>query len=243
MSKTEKEHPDAPARKGRCCVVDPGKEGASDMPRPRADALSRTQCRFERSCRQSNLAYRKGKNDRATARLSRRGRSAFLLSFCAVDKTKTLCARMLFFCTHPVPGNRPLVQNWFLLVVRRCCGRRCRARGRLPLLAASHVHIPAKAAGNAKRPAKSAETLGRRIATPPCILRPTLPPARSPSHLPARTSTMPARPSIVGPAAGPAPPFPVQMEGPIISGFGRGSKEVSEPASGLSFFFIYSFLA
>lgn len=37
------------------------------------------------------------------------------------------------------------------------------------------------------------------------------------------------RPSIVGDDAGPTPPFPLKMEGKVISGFGRGSKEVSQP--------------
>ena len=35
------------------------------------------------------------------------------------------------------------------------------------------------------------------------------------------------RPAIVGPDSGPEPPFPLQMEGTVIKGFGRGSKEVS----------------
>lgn len=35
------------------------------------------------------------------------------------------------------------------------------------------------------------------------------------------------RPLIVGPDAGPEAPFPLRMEGKVISGFGRGSKEVS----------------
>lgn len=35
------------------------------------------------------------------------------------------------------------------------------------------------------------------------------------------------RPSIVGDDAGPTAPYPYQMEGKVISGFGRGSKEVS----------------
>lgn len=38
-----------------------------------------------------------------------------------------------------------------------------------------------------------------------------------------------SRPSIVGADAGPELPFPVKMEGPVISGFGRGSKEVWPP--------------
>lgn len=35
------------------------------------------------------------------------------------------------------------------------------------------------------------------------------------------------RPLVVGPASGPESPFPLQMEGEVIKGFGRGSKEVS----------------
>ncbi|KFH46378.1 Riboflavin kinase-like protein [Hapsidospora chrysogenum ATCC 11550] len=37
------------------------------------------------------------------------------------------------------------------------------------------------------------------------------------------------RPSIVGDDAGPSPPYPLKMEGKVISGFGRGSKEASHP--------------
>ncbi|KAK8147613.1 riboflavin kinase [Beauveria asiatica] len=33
------------------------------------------------------------------------------------------------------------------------------------------------------------------------------------------------RPAIVGEDAGPEPPYPLRMEGKVISGFGRGSKE------------------
>lgn len=35
------------------------------------------------------------------------------------------------------------------------------------------------------------------------------------------------RPRIVGDDAGPTAPYPLTMEGKVISGFGRGSKEVS----------------
>jgi riboflavin kinase len=38
---------------------------------------------------------------------------------------------------------------------------------------------------------------------------------------------MSGRPEIVGPDGGPEAPFPYKMEGKVISGFGRGSKEVS----------------
>jgi riboflavin kinase len=34
------------------------------------------------------------------------------------------------------------------------------------------------------------------------------------------------RPKIIGPDSGPEPPFPLRMKGKIVSGFGRGSKEV-----------------
>lgn len=36
-----------------------------------------------------------------------------------------------------------------------------------------------------------------------------------------------SRPLIVGPESGPEAPFPLQMEGKVIKGFGRGSKDVS----------------
>jgi hypothetical protein len=38
---------------------------------------------------------------------------------------------------------------------------------------------------------------------------------------------MSSRPSVVGPDAGPEAPYPLHMEGTVISGFGRGSKEVN----------------
>lgn len=34
------------------------------------------------------------------------------------------------------------------------------------------------------------------------------------------------RPLVAGPDDGPAPPFPITLFGPVIKGFGRGSKEV-----------------
>lgn len=37
------------------------------------------------------------------------------------------------------------------------------------------------------------------------------------------------RPEIVGSDSGPESPFPIRIRGPIIRGFGRGSKEVSIP--------------
>jgi riboflavin kinase len=37
---------------------------------------------------------------------------------------------------------------------------------------------------------------------------------------------MSTRPEIVGMETGPEPPYPYKMEGKVISGFGRGSKEV-----------------
>ena len=42
------------------------------------------------------------------------------------------------------------------------------------------------------------------------------------------------RPPIVGADSGPEPPFPLRLDGEIIKGFGRGSKEVSpHPVSSL----------
>ena len=34
------------------------------------------------------------------------------------------------------------------------------------------------------------------------------------------------RPSIVGPESGPEAPYPLRLDGPVVKGFGRGSKEV-----------------
>ncbi|KAG5921746.1 riboflavin kinase [Claviceps capensis] len=41
------------------------------------------------------------------------------------------------------------------------------------------------------------------------------------------------RPSIVGPDSGPERPFPYRMEGKVIAGFGRGSKELGIPTANL----------
>ncbi|KAJ4419748.1 riboflavin kinase [Gnomoniopsis sp. IMI 355080] len=41
------------------------------------------------------------------------------------------------------------------------------------------------------------------------------------------------RPLVVGPESGPEPPFPLQMEGKVIKGFGRGSKELGIPTANL----------
>ncbi|TWU77685.1 riboflavin kinase [Metarhizium rileyi] len=41
------------------------------------------------------------------------------------------------------------------------------------------------------------------------------------------------RPSQVGPPSGPSPPYPYKMEGKVISGFGRGSKELGIPTANL----------
>ncbi|KAL2756022.1 hypothetical protein ACRALDRAFT_1070824 [Sodiomyces alcalophilus JCM 7366] len=47
------------------------------------------------------------------------------------------------------------------------------------------------------------------------------------------TGVTAGRPRIVGPASGPEPPFPLNMEGKVISGFGRGSKELGIPTANL----------
>lgn len=36
------------------------------------------------------------------------------------------------------------------------------------------------------------------------------------------------RPTIVGNPDGPEPPYPLKLDGKVIKGFGRGSKDVSE---------------
>ncbi|KAH9884099.1 hypothetical protein F4778DRAFT_575819 [Xylariomycetidae sp. FL2044] len=41
------------------------------------------------------------------------------------------------------------------------------------------------------------------------------------------------RPRILYPDSGPEPPFPLRMEGTVISGFGRGSKELGIPTANL----------
>jgi hypothetical protein len=43
------------------------------------------------------------------------------------------------------------------------------------------------------------------------------------------------RPTIIGPDSGPEAPFPLRMGGKVVSGFGRGSKEVFPPLIFLSF--------
>ncbi|KAM7207432.1 riboflavin kinase [Naviculisporaceae sp. PSN 640] len=47
------------------------------------------------------------------------------------------------------------------------------------------------------------------------------------------SATTKGRPSLVGPDTGPEPPFPYRMEGKVISGFGRGSKELGIPTANL----------
>ncbi|KAM5346623.1 hypothetical protein ACJ41O_009628 [Fusarium nematophilum] len=44
---------------------------------------------------------------------------------------------------------------------------------------------------------------------------------------------MSSRPSVVGAEAGPEGPYPYHMEGKVISGFGRGSKELGIPTANL----------
>jgi len=42
-----------------------------------------------------------------------------------------------------------------------------------------------------------------------------------------------SRPLLIGPPTGPEPPYPLRMEGSVISGFGRGSKELGIPTANL----------
>jgi len=41
------------------------------------------------------------------------------------------------------------------------------------------------------------------------------------------------RPAIVGEDSGPQPPFPLRMKGKVVSGFGRGSKELGIPTANI----------
>ncbi|KZZ97155.1 riboflavin kinase [Ascosphaera apis ARSEF 7405] len=41
------------------------------------------------------------------------------------------------------------------------------------------------------------------------------------------------RPLVAGPDDGPAPPFPITLFGPVIKGFGRGSKELGVPTANI----------
>ncbi|KAG4410756.1 riboflavin kinase, partial [Cadophora malorum] len=42
-----------------------------------------------------------------------------------------------------------------------------------------------------------------------------------------------SRPEIIGPDSGPEPPFPLRMSGKVVSGFGRGSKELGIPTANI----------
>lgn len=42
------------------------------------------------------------------------------------------------------------------------------------------------------------------------------------------------RPLAVGPSSGPQQPYPLQMEGKVIKGYGRGSKDLGIPTANLS---------
>ncbi|RDW75321.1 hypothetical protein BP6252_06463 [Coleophoma cylindrospora] len=41
------------------------------------------------------------------------------------------------------------------------------------------------------------------------------------------------RPTIIGEDSGPSPPFPLRMKGEVVSGFGRGSKELGIPTANI----------
>ncbi|KAL1970187.1 hypothetical protein VTN77DRAFT_6592 [Rasamsonia byssochlamydoides] len=41
------------------------------------------------------------------------------------------------------------------------------------------------------------------------------------------------RDPVAGPDSGPEPPFPIRLEGPVIKGFGRGSKELGIPTANI----------
>ncbi|SLM39963.1 riboflavin kinase [Lasallia pustulata] len=41
------------------------------------------------------------------------------------------------------------------------------------------------------------------------------------------------RPSVTGPDSGPEPPFPLKLNGKVVKGFGRGSKELGIPTANI----------
>ncbi|KAL3455125.1 hypothetical protein BJX64DRAFT_295336, partial [Aspergillus heterothallicus] len=41
------------------------------------------------------------------------------------------------------------------------------------------------------------------------------------------------RPAVSGPDTGPESPFPIRLSGPVIKGFGRGSKELGIPTANI----------
>ncbi|KAL8924460.1 MAG: hypothetical protein Q9172_002670 [Xanthocarpia lactea] len=49
-------------------------------------------------------------------------------------------------------------------------------------------------------------------------------PAHHPSH---------PRSPLAGPSTGPSPPFPIPLSGPIVKGFGRGSRELGIPTANI----------
>ncbi|KIY63478.1 riboflavin kinase [Cylindrobasidium torrendii FP15055 ss-10] len=53
------------------------------------------------------------------------------------------------------------------------------------------------------------------------------------SGRPMRPSSEPRVPTTVGSSSGPEPPFPLRMEGKVIHGYGRGSKELGIPTANL----------
>jgi riboflavin kinase len=53
------------------------------------------------------------------------------------------------------------------------------------------------------------------------------------THTPLYLQQASSRPALVGDASGPSPPFPLLMSGRVLSGFGRGSKELGIPTANL----------
>jgi riboflavin kinase len=47
------------------------------------------------------------------------------------------------------------------------------------------------------------------------------------------------RDPVAGPDRGPESPYPIRLSGPVIKGFGRGSKEVCMKSLHFSFFFFF----
>jgi riboflavin kinase len=53
------------------------------------------------------------------------------------------------------------------------------------------------------------------------------------THTPLYTQMSTTRPPLIGPDTGPEPPFPLLMSGKVLTGFGRGSKELGIPTANL----------
>ena len=69
---------------------------------------------------------------------------------------------------------------------------------------------------------------------PPTAYPPKLQPEMASPRSPAALSSGNPRPIVaIGPSSGPEPPFPLRVSGPVVKGFGRGSKELQIPTANI----------